>query len=256
MPLLLGAVHLLPSPSRAGCASVEAVLAAALRDARAYADGGADGLIVENLGDAPFHRGTPDDRVPPDVPALLAVAARAVRDATGLPVGINCLRNDARAALGAAAVAGARWVRVNVLAGAYVTDQGIVTGDAAALAQYRRALDWRGELLADLLVKHATPLAPLDPVVAARDLAERSGADGILLSGARTGAPVDPEMLRRVKAAVGTFPVWIGSGLSPANARDLAPLCAGAICGTALKHGGELRAAVDPRRVAELRARW
>ena len=42
-----------------------------------------------------------------------------------------CLRNDGIAALGAAAVAGARWVRINILAGAYVTDQGVIDGEAA-----------------------------------------------------------------------------------------------------------------------------
>ncbi|HNH39334.1 MAG TPA: BtpA/SgcQ family protein, partial [Microthrixaceae bacterium] len=39
-----------------------------------------------------------------------------------LPVGINVLRNDARAALAIAAVTGASFIRVNVLSGVAATD--------------------------------------------------------------------------------------------------------------------------------------
>ena len=58
MKPLLGVVHLLALPSAARHRSMDAVLQAALADARAYAEGGFDGLIVENFGDAPFHKGT------------------------------------------------------------------------------------------------------------------------------------------------------------------------------------------------------
>src|SRR5262245_59776711 len=251
---LLGVVHLPPLPSSARAAlPFEQIVERALRDAAALRDGGADGAIVENFGDAPFHKGTRDDPVAPDVPAALAVVAREIKGQTGLPVGINCLRNDGVAALAAAAVAGAGWVRVNVLSGAYVTDQGLIEGEAARLFAYRRQLGADVQVLADLLVKHAAPLAPLDPEVAARDLAERSGAAALLLSGDRTGMPVDAGLLRRVKAAVGAFPVWLGSGLSTSNAAELWPLCDGAIVGTAIKRGGLVTEPVDPARVQALR---
>jgi membrane complex biogenesis BtpA family protein len=248
---LIGVVHLeaLPSAGSYG-GSFDAVLVTAMRDATALAEGGVDGIMVENFGDAPFRRGDRGDPVWPDVPAALAVVGRAVRDATGCPIGINCLRNDAIAALGAAVVAGAEWVRVNVLTGAYVTDQGCIDGDAARVAEYRKLCGVRVTLLADLLVKHAAPLATVDPSTAARDLVDRSGADGLIVTGARTGEPVDRVFLETVVRAAGDFPVWIGSGLTPHNARELWPRCAGAIVGSAFKIGGR----VDARRVAELRS--
>lgn len=251
---LLGVVHLRPLPSSRGHRGMDDVLAAAVADARAYAEGGFDGLVVENFGDAPFHKGTTADPVPPDVVAGIAVAAAAVRDATGLPVAINCLRNDGMAALGVAAVVDARWVRVNVLAGAYVTDQGVIEGEAARLAAYRTRLRRDVVLLADYLVKHAAPLAPIDVAAGARDLAERSGADGLVLSGARTGAPVDVALLDSVRAAVGAFPIWLGSGLGLDNAALLWPRCDGAIVGTSCKVDGQVHAPVDPARVRALRA--
>ena len=70
---------------------MENCIDAALRDAKALLAGGVDGIIVENFGDAPFHKGTAGDPVPPDVPAALALIAGRVHDATGLPFAINCL---------------------------------------------------------------------------------------------------------------------------------------------------------------------
>lgn len=251
---LLGVVHLLPLPAAPRHASMDEVCARALADARAFAAGGFDGVIVENFGDAPFRKGTRDDPVTPDVTAAVAVVADRIRREVMLPVGINCLRNDGIAALGAAAVAGARWIRVNVLSQAYLTDQGVIEGEAARLAAYRRLLRTDVLVLADFLVKHATPLVPFDVEAAAKDLAERSGADAMILSGRRTGEAVDGSILETVRAAVGAFPVWIGAGLSPDNAATLWPRCDGAIVGTFCKHGGDVGAPVDPARVRALRA--
>lgn len=250
---LLGVVHLLPLPSAHRHGAMSEVLDRALADARDYAAGGFDGVVVENFGDAPFHKGTAADPVPPDVPAALAVAASRIRAETGLAVGINCLRNDGMAALGVAAVVGAQWVRVNVLAGAYATDQGVIEGEAARLFAYRARLRSDVAVLADYLVKHAAPLAPVDVASGARDLAERSGAAGLVLSGARTGEPVDQALLERVRAAVGAFPIWLGSGLALHNAAALWPRCDGAIVGTACKRDGRVDAPVDGERVRALR---
>lgn len=251
---LLGVVHLGALPSAARHESMRAVLDAALFDGEAYAQAGFDGLVVENYGDAPFHRGSADDRVPPDVPAGLAIAADRLQRATGLPLAINCLRNDGLAALGVAAAVGARWVRVNVLTGAYVTDQGLIQGDAARLSAYRRQLGSDALVLADFLVKHAAPLVEADVAAAATDLAERSGAHGIVLSGSRTGQPVDVALFDTVREAVGAFPIWIGSGMTPELAASLWPRCDGAIVGSWCKRDGRSDASVDLERAVRLRA--
>ncbi|MBK8095727.1 MAG: BtpA/SgcQ family protein [Planctomycetes bacterium] len=251
---LLGVVHLRPLPSAARFTSMADVLDAALADARALHQGGVDGIVVENFGDAPFHKGTSADPVPPDVPAGLALVAHRIRAELELPVAINCLRNDGVAAMAAAAVAGARWIRVNVWSGAYCTDQGVIEGEAARVLAWRQRLDRRVQVLADFLVKHALPLVPFDTATAAKDLAERSGADGMILSGTRTGEPVDVALFDTVRAAVGQFPIWIGSGLTPDNAAALWPRCDGAIVGTFVKRDGRVGERVDVRRVRALRA--
>jgi len=251
----LGVVHLHPLPSSAATPGegFEGVVDQALRDAEALVKGGVDGVMVENFGDAPFHKGTRTDPVPPDVPAGLAVIADRIRREWGVPIGINCLRNDAIAALGAAAVSGARWVRVNVLTGSYVTDQGQIDGEAARVQRYQKQLGVDVQLLADFMVKHATPLGGLDPVAGARDLAERSGASGMILTGSRTGSPVDPALLDTVRAAVGEFPIWIGSGMDLDSASTLWPMCDGAIIGSSLQAGGVAGQAVEEQRVRAMR---
>jgi predicted TIM-barrel enzyme len=53
---------------------------------------------------------------------------------------------------------------------------------------------------------------------------------------------------------VGSFRVWIGSGVDPETGPALWQICDGLIVGTALKKGGRVLAPVDEARVAALRA--
>ncbi len=92
------------------------------RDVQALAEGGVNGLMMENFGDVPFY----PDRVPAHVLAHMTALACAVRAQTDLPLGINVLRNDGRSALAIAHAVGASFIRVNVLCGAGVTDQGVI----------------------------------------------------------------------------------------------------------------------------------
>lgn len=245
---LIGVLHLPPLPgSPRPSPGLAAVLAAALRDAEALAEGGARGLIVENLGDAPFSA----DSVEPHVTAMLAIVARAVRERLGdaLVIGVNALRNDALSALGAAAAADADFIRVNVLSGAMVTDQGLIQGRARELLLYRNRLAPQLKIVADVLVKHASPLAPVELEQVARDTFHRAGADVLVVTGSGTGQPTDPERLRRVRAAVPEAPVWVGSGVSVSTAGLFGAEASGAIVGTALHAGGDLSAPLDPERV-------
>ncbi|NIW74677.1 MAG: phosphorybosylanthranilate isomerase, partial [Gemmatimonadetes bacterium] len=88
------------------------------------------------------------------------------------------------------AATGARFIRVNVLSGSMFTDQGPIVGRAAEVARLRAALHPDLVVLADVMVKHATPPPGLTIEQAAADLWERSGADGIVVSGTGTGRPL------------------------------------------------------------------
>ena len=229
---------------------MEAILQGARRDALALAGGGARGVIVENLGDAPFSA----TKVEPHVVGALAVVAKMLVDEFGsvLTVGINALRNDALAAIGAAAVSGASFVRVNVHTGVMVTDQGVIEGNARASLLYRNQLGLPIGIAADVLVKHASPLGEADPVQLAQDTFHRGGADVLIYTGSGTGKAVDAQKLAALRLACPQIPFWIGSGMDLQNVRSLAPLCEGAIVGTALHEGQDLQAPLDERLVRKM----
>ena len=248
---LIGMVHLLPLPgSPRWGGSMEAVITAAARDARVLAGEGIDGMIVENFGDTPF---TPR-RVEAATVASMAVAVTAVREtAPETPVGINVLRADTRSALGLAVVTGARFVRTNLLTGALVTDQGLISSDAYETLRERRSLSAEVSLLADVLSKHAAPVGVGTTIeLEAHAAAYRGLADGLIVSGDETGVSAEASDLRRVRGAVPDRPVLIGSGLGENNLRELLPLSNGAILGTALKVDRATENPVDAERVRRI----
>ena len=251
-PALIGVVHLraLPgAPGHPSLGSLDAVFEAAEVDARAFAGGGARALIVENFGDVPFHAG----RVDPETVAAMALAVeRVARAAPGLTVGVNVLRNDARAALGLCAATVAAFLRVNVLAGAAVTDQGVIEGRAAELLRERGRLGIDAPILADVHVKHASPLGGGDIATAAEELAFRAGADALVVSGRATGSEADLDDVRAVRRACPDTPLLLGSGVTEANVSAYAGLVDAVIVASSVKTDGVLAAPVDRDRVAAL----
>ncbi len=257
-PAVIAMLHApaLPGSSRSRL-ELDAIAARVIADARAAAAGGADALLIENYGDAPFRPA----RVAPHVVSMLTALAIGVRESVSLPLGVNVLRNDARAAIAVARAAGGSFVRINVLAGVVATDQGLVTGEAERVLAYRARLGARElALLADVDVKHGRPLWGVTIVDRARDLVERAGADALVVTGEATGrmpAAADVEAVRRACPEV---PLLVGSGVDPDSARELLCFADGAIVGTALKRGGDLGAPIERARVEAVvraaRAAW
>ena len=240
---LIGMVHLGPLLDK-GVALAE-VERRAVSDAAILAEAGFDALVVENFGDTPFY----PDEVPPHTIAAMTRVVMAVRGVVGqaLPIGVNVLRNDARGALAVAAATGSQAIRVNVHAGAAVTDQGIVMGRAYETVRARRALAPDVRIWADVRVKHAAPVAERPIVEEAEELALRAEADALVVSGHKTGGPTDPARLEQVRRAV-HVPILVGSGATPETLSALLPVCDGLIVGSWLKHGGDVLTSVDPAR--------
>jgi uncharacterized protein len=253
-PAVIGMLHAPPLPgSPSHELPMPEIVAFVLRDAEALAGGGVDGLMLENFGDVPFYPGT----VPPASVAQLTRLATEVRKRFNLPLGINVLRNDALAALSIAAAVEAQFIRVNILSGARLTDQGIIQGQAHALLRLRRQLNAQAiQILADVDVKHSAPLAPQPLADDAADLVHRAGADGLIVSGSGTGRRTSIDDLNTVKQAAAGRPVFVGSGISAANVADYIGLADGLIVGSSLKANGDVHQPVDPLRVKELLARF
>src|SRR3954453_16450215 len=111
---VIGMVHVaaLPGAPLYG-GSMQVIVDAARRDARALRDGGCDAIAFENFGDRPFFK----DHVPAaTVAALTRVIVEVVAE-VAMPFGGNVLRNDGAFGSAIAAVTGAAFIRINVHTG-------------------------------------------------------------------------------------------------------------------------------------------
>jgi membrane complex biogenesis BtpA family protein len=249
----IGVIHLAPLPgSPAHVSDLDSITAKAVEEANIIEKAGFGGLIVENYGDIPFHR----DDVGPETIASMALIVKAVRDAVDLPIGINVLRNDAHAALAVAGVCRAEFVRVNVLVGAFVTSEGIIEGRPAEVLRLRDALAPESLVLADIMVKHGSPLAATTISEEALDAAERGRADCVIVTGTRTGLPPSAGELTEARNALagGTrqVPILAGSGAVPSNLESLMELSDGVIVGSYMRRGGVAGADLETDRVIEI----
>ena len=244
---VIGMIHLPPLPGAPGWVGpLGPVLDRARSDARRLDAGGVDAVLVENYGDTPFRK-----TVGPETVAALTMAVMAVREVTERPVGVNVLRNDPEAALAVAGATGARFIRVNVHTGGMFTDQGWIEGRAAETLRLRGAIAPGVAILADALVKHATPPPGLTLEQAARDAAERGRADAVVVSGPATGSATPLDHVRMV-AGLLDVPVLVGSGVTAETVRSALDVAAGVIVGSALMVDGRPGRPIDPERVERL----
>ena len=116
LPKLVGIIELLPLPGAPRASEEHPVHALAYAGTRAVKEAlvfmkfGFDGILLQNSGDFPFYK----DSVPPETIASLSVLAAAIREtAPKIKIGIQVLKNDARAALAVAAVTGADFILVS-----------------------------------------------------------------------------------------------------------------------------------------------
>lgn len=235
---LIGTIHLEPLPGapqyRGG--EMRLIVERAVSDARRYVEGGIDGLIVENEGDIPFLK---PELVGPETVAALTVVTAAVIEAVDVPVGVFCLANATIQSLAVAKATGARFIRANQWANAYVANEGIIEGAAAVTLRYRAAIQAHDvKVFADVHVKHGS-----HAIVADRTIAELThdteafGADALIATGQRTGDPTTQQEVLDI-SSVASRPVLVGSGLNVGNAGDLLRIADGAIVGSAMKEGG------------------
>ncbi len=243
--LLVGMLHLPPLPgSPRSRASLEAIEKELRAEASILAEAGFDAAIVENYGDVPFFK----ERVDPVTVASMTRLAASVRTSGVLRLGINVLRNDAASALAIAFAAGGDFIRVNVHVGSTATDQGVIEGRAAETLRLRASLGADVEIWSDVHVKHGRSLAHASIEGEAEDAVLRGLADALIVSGRATGEPASLDEVRRVKALDLGVPIYVGSGVTEENVREVLADSDGVIVGTALKEGGRTTNLIDRER--------
>ncbi len=190
------------------------------------------GVLVENELDRP-HR----VEAARETTAAMAVIAHAlVRAARTIAVGVEILLNDPEASLAAAVAAGAAFIRTDYFSDRMSRpDHGAMRIAPAELLAYRARLDAPGCARAR---RHPGQVRADDRAVQPRGVggarARLAGADGIVVSGGRTGEAPTVGDLAGARAGAAEIPVFVGSGLDAANAAELLATADGAIVGTSL----------------------
>lgn len=240
---LIGVIHLKPLPGSPHYnRNFDSIEQSMINDVNSYLDGNVDAIILENYYDIPFFK----DSVPPEVVASmtrLSHVAKSIINERAM-LGINILRNANIDAMAVARIVDADFIRVNVLTGAMLTDQGIIETNAANLLRYRESLSINSkkiEIIADVQVKHAVPLAERSLAAEIKDTIHRSCAEGVIISGKATGDPPSLEKLKEAYEIVNReVPLLIGSGTSLTNIMEFLPYVDAFIIGTAMKTKGKV----------------
>jgi membrane complex biogenesis BtpA family protein len=249
---LIGDIHCAPMPGtpRYRDEAIDAIVRRAVQDAEAYAEGGMDGLIVENHGDIPFLQ---PDEIGPEIIASMAVVVKAVSEAVDLPHGVNLLANSAIGGLAIAKATGARFIRVNQWVNAYVANEGLIQGESGRALRYRKQIGADDvAIFADVHVKHGAHAIVGDRAVSeqARDV-EFYDADVAIATGNRTGDSVPAEEIAAIRSGT-RLPIIAGSGVTRRNAASILGALDGAIVGSSLKRDGVWWNQVELSRVRAL----
>ena len=249
---IIGVVHLDPlpgSPNYRG--DFSEIIDKAIRDVRSYYEGGVRYVLIENYGDMPFRIRVKEVET---IVAMTIIVRDIIREiGDDLVVGVNLLRNSAPEAIVIAALTGASFIRVNALCQTIDAPEGIlypVARDVADVMYRLRISPDEIKILADVNVKHGSPLSKRSLEDVVLDTIERGRAYAIVLTGSRTGEPPDISLVSRVKSM--NVRVFIGSGMTPERLKKYWRLADGFIIGTYFKEDHIIRNPVDIENVHKI----
>lgn len=221
------------------------VVEEAKKDLCALQEGGIDAVMFSNEFSLPYLT-----KVRPETVAAMARVIGELKRDIKVPFGVNCLW-DPSASLDLAVAVDALFVR-EIFSGVYASDFGLWNTNCGEVARHRQAVGaGHVKLLFNVLPEAASYLADraLESIV--KTTIFNCRPDGLCVSGATAGVAVDPEMLRRAKAAAGETLVFANTGCRIDTIEALLRIADGAVVGTAFKVGGKFENAVDRRRVEE-----
>lgn len=250
---VIGMVHLRPLPGSPlydpTVMNMKKIIEIAVEEAKLLEACGVDGVQVENMWDIPYLQGK---NIGSDTVAALAIGVNEVKNAVKIPVGAECHMNGADHALACAVAANAQWVRVFEWCNAFISQAGYIEAIGGKLARERSRLKAEDiAFLCDVNVKHGSHYIIHDRSVEEQAMdVEAQDGDAVIVTGFDTGMPPTAERVKKCKAKI-ELPVFLGSGISKNNAKELLHYADGAIVGSYFKVDGNWKNPVDEKRTRE-----
>lgn len=231
--------------------SVREIEDKALAEAKIYREAGVHAIALENMHDLPYLRGG----VGPEIVAAMAIVSQAVKEASGLPCGLQILAGANIEAMAVAHAAGLDFIRAEGFVFAHIADEGFIQSSAAALLRYRKQIGAeRVQVWADVKKKHSSHAITADiGIGATAETAEFMRADAVIVTGSVTGDPPQNSDIAEVKQHC-RLPVYLGSGVTADNLGGYYPAADGFIIGSHFKVDGYWANTVDPGRVERFMA--
>jgi membrane complex biogenesis BtpA family protein len=249
---VIAMIHLGALPGTAGARQkLHAIERQALAEAKIYRSCGAHGVMLENMHDTPYLR----NAVGPEIVAAMAVIARAVKGATGLPTGVQILAGANLEAMAVAHAAGLDFIRVEGFVFAHVADEGLIQSSAGELLRFRKQIGAdRVRVWADVKKKHSAHEITADVTLAETAAAvEFMRGDAVIVTGTATGHAPSPEAAAEAKRGT-RLPVLLGSGVTAEKLPKFYEVADGFIVGSHFKIGGAWSRGVDTKRVRRFMA--
>ena len=247
---VIGVIHVAALPGApTNTLPVSKIIAQAVREAAIYRDCGVDGIIIENMHDTPYLRGS----VGPEIVAAMAVVGHAVKTESRAPTGIQILAGANIEAMAVAHAADLDFIRAEAYAFAHVADEGVIQSSAAALLRYRKMIGAdRVQVWADVKKKHSSHAITADVGLGATaEAVDFMRADAVIVTGAVTGEAPKIADVEEAKAHC-RAPVLLGSGVDADNIADFYQAADGFIIGSYFKVDGRWSNPVDGERVRRL----
>ncbi len=252
---LIGMVHVQALPGTPfHYLPISGIVEQAVREAQLYKEYGFDAVIVENMHDIPYL----NRQVGPEVTAAMSVVAYEVKRIFRGPVGIQILAGANREALAVALASGCDFIRAEAFVFGHIADEGFMNAQAGELLRYRKQIGAEHiGVFTDIKKKHASHAVTSDvSLVETAHTAEFFGADAVIITGEKTGSPVDEKDMLQVNKHEFTLPVMIGSGVTASNLPRLFPLADAFIVGSFLKKDGYWKNELDPDKMKQMKKIW
>ncbi len=222
---------------------MEYVLERAHMNLEALQEGGVDALMFSNEFSLPYL--TKVDAV---TSMAMARIIGELKSEIRIPFGVNVLW-DAVASCELAVATGASFVR-EIFSGVYASDFGLWDTDAGMTVRRRNQLGGENvALMYNILPEASAYLGNRSIEEIARSTVFNCQPDILCVSGATAGSKTDSSVLKRVKEAVPSVPVFANTGVREDTVSEQLSIADGAVVGTAFKRNGDFFDLVDEEKV-------